>query len=94
MDMDKREGVQDMATQPSALIELAADIVSAYVSNNTVAASELPMLIRDVHAALARVHVGQQAPAVEAPKPAVAARPAAAEEEHDRRQGALRRLLA
>jgi len=74
MDMDKREGVQDMATQPSALIELAADIVSAYVSNNTVAASELPTLIRDVHAALARVHVGQQAPAVEAPKPAVAAR--------------------
>ena len=74
MDMDKREGVQDMASQPSALIELAADIVSAYVSNNTVAASELPTLIRDVHAALARVQVGQQAPAVEAPKPAVAAR--------------------
>jgi predicted transcriptional regulator len=74
MDMDKREGVQDMASQPSALIELAADIVSAYVSNNTVAASELPTLIRDVHAALARVQVGPQAPVAEAPKPAVAAR--------------------
>ena len=29
--------------------ELAADIVSAYVSNNSVPLSELPSLIRDVH---------------------------------------------
>jgi len=71
MEMDKGEGVQDMAAQPSDLIELAADIVSAYVSNNTVAASDLPGLIRDVHAALARVQAGPQAPAAEAPKPAV-----------------------
>lgn len=37
------------------LIELTAEIVSAYVSNNTVAAGEIPGLINQVHAALARV---------------------------------------
>ena len=39
-------------------IELAADIVSAYVSNNSVPASDLPSLISDVHTALARVASG------------------------------------
>ena len=39
-------------------IELAADIVSAYVSNNSVAANDLPRLIADVHQALARTHEG------------------------------------
>ncbi len=56
----------------SDFIELTADIVSAYVSNNSVPAAELPALISDVHAALSRV-VGGVAPAVpaEAPKPAI-----------------------
>jgi len=36
-------------------IELTAKIVSAYVSNNTVAAADIPGLINQVHAALARV---------------------------------------
>jgi MucR family transcriptional regulator, transcriptional regulator of exopolysaccharide biosynthesis len=36
-------------------IELTAEIVSAYVSNNTVPASEIPGLISQVHTALARV---------------------------------------
>ena len=34
----------------SDFIELTADIVSAYVSNNSVPASDLPALISDVHA--------------------------------------------
>ncbi len=56
-------------------IELTADIVSAYVSNNTVAASDLPNLIADVHSALSRIIGGVEAPApVEAPKPAVSVR--------------------
>ncbi len=52
-------------------IELAADIVSAYVSNNSVPLAELPSLIRDVHSALMRVT--EQAMPVEAEplKPAV-----------------------
>ena len=34
------------------LVHLAADVVAAYVSNNTVVASELPGLINDVYNAL------------------------------------------
>jgi MucR family transcriptional regulator, transcriptional regulator of exopolysaccharide biosynthesis len=55
----------------SNYIELAADIVSAYVSNNSVAVSDLPSLINEVHAALGRVTAGAVEPAAEAPKPAV-----------------------
>ena len=52
----------DDPLQPT-YIELAADIVSAYVSNNSVAAAELPALIADVHAALVRVAQGPSAAA-------------------------------
>ena len=59
-------------TAPSSnYIELAADIVSAYVSNNSVAASDLPSLINEVHVALTRVSTGTVETVVEAPKPAV-----------------------
>ncbi|WP_439493017.1 MucR family transcriptional regulator [Bosea sp. (in: a-proteobacteria)] len=56
----------------SDYIGLTADIVSAYVSNNSVPASDLPALINDVHAALSRV-VSGVAPVVpaEAPRPAI-----------------------
>ncbi|CAA0087980.1 Transcriptional regulatory protein ros [Starkeya nomas] len=52
-------------------IELAADIVSAYVSNNAVSANDLTALIGDVHGALQRVDKGQAEPVVEPLKPAV-----------------------
>ena len=52
-------------------IELAADIVSAYVSNNSVPASDLPALINEVHSALVRVTAGQPVITTEAPKPAI-----------------------
>jgi predicted transcriptional regulator len=52
-------------------IELAADIVSAYVSNNTVPASDLPGLISDVYNALLRVGSGEPVAPGEPPKPAV-----------------------
>ena len=58
-------------TQGNMLIELTADVVAAYVSNNPVPVSELPNLIADIHAALGRVGMtAEQAPA-EKPKPAV-----------------------
>ena len=56
----------------STYIELAADIVSAYVSNNSVPAGDLPGLISDVHLALARVGNGAAEASAEAPKPAIA----------------------
>lgn len=52
-------------------IELAAEIVSAYVSNNSVPSGDLPILINDVHAALVRVVGGPVEAPQEAPKPAV-----------------------
>jgi len=55
------------------LITLTADIVSAHVSNNSVAVSDLPSLIQNVHSALSGL--GQAAPAPEAkPEPAVSIR--------------------
>lgn len=54
------------------LIDLTADIVSAYVSNNSLSASELPRLIGDVHLALAKTHHnGSSGPEPEPLKPAV-----------------------
>ncbi len=58
-------------TVASDLIDLTADIVSAYVSNHSVAASELPSLIAEVHQALARTHSGMNEPEPEPLRPAV-----------------------
>ena len=55
----------------SNYIELAADIVSAYVSNNSVPASDLPGLIGEVHIALSKIGNGSAELPAEAPKPAV-----------------------
>jgi predicted transcriptional regulator len=52
-------------------IELTADIVSAYVSNNSVSAAEIPALINQVHGALLRVSNGQSELPSEPLKPAV-----------------------
>ena len=58
--------------QPSNYLQLAADIVSAFVSNNSVPATDLPALIGNVHDALNRVASGSTQQAVEEPKaPAV-----------------------
>jgi predicted transcriptional regulator len=51
-------------------IELTAGIVSAYVSNNTVPATEMSALINQVHQALVRVGGGQHEIAAEPLKPA------------------------
>ena len=57
----------------SPYVELAADIVSAYVSNNTVSVQDLPSLIHDVHNALLRITSGGSVDSSsEAQKPAVA----------------------
>lgn len=53
------------------LLELAADVVASYVSNNSVAQSDLPQLIADVHRALSAVASPVPAPAAEIPKPPV-----------------------
>ena len=53
-------------------IELAAEIVSAFVSNNSVPVAELPALIGNVHDALTKVATGMTQQVAEEPKqPAV-----------------------
>jgi predicted transcriptional regulator len=52
-------------------IDQTADIVSAYVSNNTVPADQISVLINQVHSALVRVATGQSEAASELLRPAV-----------------------
>jgi predicted transcriptional regulator len=62
----------DMANAVSSdLIELAAEIVSAYVSNNSVPAADLPSLINDVFVALTRVGTVAVEASPEPQKPAI-----------------------
>lgn len=58
-------------TADAELIDLTADIVSAYVSNNTVPAGDLPALIGSVHRALIATQGGVSEPEPEPLKPAV-----------------------
>jgi predicted transcriptional regulator len=51
--------MSESATAPN-YIELSADIVSAYVSNNSVPAADLPSLLASVYAALTQTTQGQQ----------------------------------
>ncbi|VVT13955.1 Transcriptional regulatory protein MucR [Rhizobium sp. EC-SD404] len=53
------------------IVELTAEVVAAYVSNNVVPVGELSALIADVHHALGNMTVRQEAVVVEKPKPAV-----------------------
>ncbi len=58
-------------TGNSNFIELTAGIVSAFVSNNSVAAGDIPALINQVHSALLRVSSGAKEVSAEPMKPAV-----------------------
>ena len=53
-----------MAENNEALVDLVAEIVSAYVANNSVPAAELPALIATTHAAITALGT-EQAPLVE-----------------------------
>ena len=55
------------------LITLTADIVSAHVSNNSVAVNDLPVLIQNVHNALSALGTRKEEPVVR-PEPAVSIR--------------------
>lgn len=58
----------------SPILEMTADIVSAYVGNNTVAAESLPSLIANIHAALSQASGGVVEAAPEPKEPAVPVR--------------------
>lgn len=56
---------------PKGFVDLTASIVSAYVSNNTTSAAEIPGLISQIHAALQRVANGGTDIGLEPARPAV-----------------------
>jgi predicted transcriptional regulator len=58
-------------TDGQELVELTADIVSAYVSNNTVVSAELPGVIDEVYSALRSAAHKAAQPVKEELKPAV-----------------------
>ena len=60
--------------ETSALLEMTADIVSAYVGNNSVSAQELPALINSVHGALTQASTGGAEAQAEPQEPAVSIR--------------------
>lgn len=66
MDQENHDNSQE-------ILELSAEIVAAYVSNNVVPASELPSLISDVVGAISATQSQPEAEK-EAPKPAVSIR--------------------
>ncbi len=55
----------------SEIIEMTADIVSAYVGNNSVATADLPNLIQSIHRALSGVAAGVEAVEAAPKEPAV-----------------------
>jgi predicted transcriptional regulator len=64
--------MSDQADTSEMLVTLTADIVAAHVSNNSVAISDLSVLINNVHAALSGL--GAQVVEEEKPVPAVSIR--------------------
>ena len=56
------------------IIEMTAEIVAAYVENNTIAMADLPGLIQSVHRALASVSAGVEAVEAAPKEPAVPVR--------------------
>ena len=57
--------------EKSEVIEMTADIVSAYVGNNSVTAADLPALIQSVHRALSGISTGGETAEVAPKEPAV-----------------------
>ena len=72
-EVNRSESRRDMTDTPDTanLIDLTADIVSAYVGNNTIASSDLPNLIQQIHGALQKTTAVAQEPEPEPLKPAV-----------------------
>ena len=65
--MERSESVENN----EMLMELTAEVVAAYVSNNSLPVSDLPALISDVYGALGRTTAAPAAVPAEKPKPAV-----------------------
>lgn len=71
-DAESKESAQrDHMSDKFETMEQTADIVAAYVSNNSVAAADLPALIQSIHKALTGVVTGVETVEVAPKEPAV-----------------------
>lgn len=61
----------DSARVTSDLVELSAEIVSAYVSNNVVSVTDIPRIINSVHEALVGLSTGKSGAVTSELRPAV-----------------------
>lgn len=66
--LDAEDGIH---AEPPDLVALTADIVSTYVTNNSIATEDLTGLIQDVHGALEKAANGKPAARHQRPVPAV-----------------------
>ncbi len=62
------EASSEQSEPNTALLAIAADIVSAYVVKNALPASELPALVAQTHSSLTKLAIGAAEPVVEPPK--------------------------
>ena len=62
---------EQAGTETNELIAMTADVVAAYVAQNTLPSSELPGLIQQIHSTLQQVASGAQQPAEQPLTPAV-----------------------
>jgi predicted transcriptional regulator len=62
---------EDNVEAKSEVIEMTAEIVAAYVENNTISTTDLPALIQSVHRALTGIASGAEAVEVAPKEPAV-----------------------
>jgi predicted transcriptional regulator len=61
---------EDPIYEPTDVLQMTADIVASFVSNNIVAVDQLPDLIKSVHAAIGGIASGAQDRPLDKPKPA------------------------
>jgi len=73
VSIEEREMSMEMENQQNGevVLELTAEVVAAYVSNNIVPAADIPSFIEAVHGALKQVGNGETIADLEKPKPAV-----------------------
>jgi len=81
-----------------SFLEVAVEVVAAYISNNSVPQTELPILIADVHSALVQMTQNNGEPVAEPQKPAISARKSVTNEyivclEDGKRSKSLKRQL-
>lgn len=68
---EETAGQAEAVDTQGILVDLTADIVSAYVSHNVIPASDVPTLINDIHGALGTLMGHPAEPPKEDQKPAV-----------------------